>query len=114
MQVPLGVILKNENKGDDMVEIMSYLHQYVPVVKGTKSVHVPITGEEVQVPQASLHQILFGGDQLTAARARGAIRARVNSLSATARLDGIIPCAEDWHVKLNLPDVSCYYYMLGE
>lgn len=46
--------------------------------------------------------MLFGGDQLTSARARGAIRARVNSLSSIAHLDGLIPCAEDWHVKLNL------------
>ena len=61
------------------------------MVEGTKSVSVPVTGEEVQVPQASLHQILFGGDQLTTVRAREAIRARVNSLSAIARLDGIIP-----------------------
>lgn len=110
LQVPLGVILKNENRGDDMVEILSHMHRYVPVVQYTKSVRVPITGEEVQVSQASLHQILFGGDQLTSARARGAIRTRMNSLSPIARLGGLIPCAEDWHVKLNLLDVSCYYY----
>ena len=30
MQVPLGVLLKNENKGDEMVEIISHLHQYIP------------------------------------------------------------------------------------
>ena len=88
-----------------MVEIMSHLHQYIPVVEGTKNVHVPIPGEEVQVSQASLHPILFGGDQPTTARARGAIRARVNSLSAVTHLDGVIPCPEDWHVKLNLVDV---------
>ena len=84
------------------------------MVEGTKSVSVPVTGEEVQVPQASLHQILFGDGQLNAARARGAISARVNSLSGKAHLDGIITCAEDWHVKLNLLNVSSYYYMLGE
>ena len=61
IQVPLGVILKNENKGDEMVEILSQMHQYVPAVQYTKSVRVPITGEEVQVSQASLHQILSWG-----------------------------------------------------
>ena len=29
MQLPLVVILKNENKGDEMVDIMAHLHQYV-------------------------------------------------------------------------------------
>ena len=29
-QIPLGVILKNENKNDDMVEIMTEMHKYVP------------------------------------------------------------------------------------
>ena len=30
MQVPLGILLKNENKLDEMVEIMAHLQQYVP------------------------------------------------------------------------------------
>ena len=29
----------------------------------------------------------------------------MNSTSAASRLQGIIPCAEDWHVKLNFLDV---------
>ena len=98
--------MKNENKGDDMVEIMSHLHQYVPSVEYDKTVYVTGSGE-VEVSEVNLRKILFGGDQLTAARARGAKRARVNSLSGVTRLDGIIPCAEDWHIKLNLLDV-CY------
>ena len=32
-QIPLGVILKNENKNDDMVEIMTEMHKYVPTKK---------------------------------------------------------------------------------
>ena len=106
IQVPLGVLPKNENLGDDMVDIMLHLHQYVPLVDGTESVEVPVTNEKVQVPRASFRRIFLGGDQLTAARARGAIKSRVNSMSSAARLDGVIPCAEDWHVKLNFLDVS--------
>ena len=52
-----------------------------------------------------MRKILFGGDQLTAVRARSAVRAKINSTSAASRLQGIIPCAEDWHVKLNFLDV---------
>lgn len=106
MQVPLGVLLKNENKGDDMVDIMSHLHQYVPAVEYTNKVFIPSTGEIVEVQHAAYHKVLFGGDQLTATRARGAQKTRVNSISPLARLDGLIPCAEDWHAKVNLLGVS--------
>ena len=45
--------MKNENKEDDMVEIMSYLHQYVPCIQSTKDVHVQANGEVVSVSQAT-------------------------------------------------------------
>ena len=106
IQVPLGVLPKNENLGDDMVDILLHLHQYVPLVQTTKSVHVPVTEEEVDVSQASFRRILLGGDQLTTARARAAIRSRVNSVTSATRLDGLI----DWHSKLNLLDVSKLYH----
>lgn len=105
MQVPLGVLL-NENKGDEMVEILSHLHQYVPSYEYAKKAYPTTTGEL----QHHLMKILFGGDQLTVTQAR---RARVNSLSAVTRLEGIIPCAEDWHVKLNLLDGSFYGVFLS-
>ncbi len=89
-----------------MVDIMTHLHQYVPAVEYTNSVFIPSTGETVQVQHAAFHRVLFGGDQLTVARGRGAQKARVNSVSPQARLDGLIPCAEDWHTKLNLLGVS--------
>ncbi len=88
-----------------MVEIMTHLHQYVPSVEHSKTVHLD-TGEEVEVSQSYFKKVLFGGDQLTAARARGAKKARVNSLSASSRLDGIEPSAADFHVLLNMLDVS--------
>ena len=83
-----------------MVEIMYHIHKYVPLV---------ITEDDpstTEIPSRSLIQkVLFGGDQLTAARARGAQRAKVNSFIPTLRLDGIIPCAEDWHTKMNFLEV---------
>ena len=85
---------------------MLHLHEYVPPVQTTKQVFVPGIGEEVDVCQASVYPIFLGGDQLTAARARAAIKTRVNSLTCETRLDGLVPCAEDWHTKVNLLDVS--------
>lgn len=89
-----------------MVDIMSHLHQYVPVIEYMNDVHMPISRENVQVPQAIFHPILFGGGNLRAARARGARRARVNSLTPVTHLYGIIPCAEDWYAQLNLLDIT--------
>ncbi len=85
---------------------MSHLHQYVPSIEYKKTVQMMTTEETVEVPQASITKILLGGDQLTAARARGARRARANSLSPLIRLEGIEPTAADFHVLLNLLDVS--------
>ena len=36
----------------------------------------------------------------------------MNSVARTLRLDGLIPCAEDWHVKLNFLDVSILYLIV--
>ena len=85
-----------------MVEIMSHLHQYVPTVTYLENFSIQGMGVSVQVPRAILHKILFGGDQLTAARAQGAQRIRMNSTSPQEKLEGLIPCSEDWHTKLNL------------
>lgn len=104
--MPLGILLKNENKSDEMVEIMSHHHQYVPAHQYAEKVFVTGTEEEVEVSNVRLKKILFGGDQLTASRARSAKRARANSLSSITRLDGLEPNASDFHIQLNLLDVS--------
>ena len=50
--MPLGILLKNENKGDDMVDIMKVLHQYVPSVEYARNTYKTCVGEvEVHVPQ---------------------------------------------------------------
>ena len=97
--------MKNDNRGDDMVDIMAHLHQYVPVLEYSESVCVPNSDESVDMLKAVFHNIFIGGDQLTAARARGAKKVMANSVSPHVRLDGLNPCAEDWHTRLNLLDV---------
>ena len=71
--------MKNENKYSEMIDIMSCLHQYVPVVKATVT-----TGSAANEPKD--HPLLFGGDQLTAARARGCQELRINSDTTTGQL----------------------------
>lgn len=59
VQVPLGVILKNEQKHDEMIEILDHLHQYVPTVTTTKNVDAPGLSP-VCIPSDSFHHIAFG------------------------------------------------------
>ena len=47
-----------------------------------------------------VHPILFGGDQLTTARARGSSELRINSDTPKGRLEALTPVAEDWHTTM--------------
>ena len=90
-----------------MVDIMSHINQYVPFKSVNTQVNVPSTGESVTLAKVYMEKLLFGGDQLTVARARGAKKTRMNSTSAEKRFDGIIPCVENWHTKPVLLEVNC-------
>ncbi len=103
------MLLKDENKRDEMVDTMSHIHQYVPAVTSTEEITTS-TGETVQEENTVLHPILVGGDQLTVARARAAIKAKVNSQTALKQLSGIIPVIEDWHTKANFLGVRLEQY----
>ena len=63
VQTPLGLQMKNENKYSEMIDIMTCLHQYVPV--GEATVTTGSAANVVNKPKD--HPLLFGGDQLTAA-----------------------------------------------
>ncbi|KAL5474537.1 hypothetical protein EMCRGX_G026495 [Ephydatia muelleri] len=107
--VPLGIILKNENKIDEMTEILTDLHQYVPCVTQEESASLS-TGQVVTKKTEYMHRILIGGDQLTVARMRSAINIKNNSWTATGRLEGFIPVAEDWHTKAIYLDLIWRYF----
>ncbi len=47
-------------------------------------------------------EILFGGDQLTTARACGVKALRLGHETAHDRLDGLFPIVEDWHARVTL------------
>ena len=89
-----------------MIDIMTCLHQYVPVVEATVT-----TGSAANVVNKPKdHPLLFGGDQLTAARARGCQELRINSDTTTGQLKGLVPVAEDWHTVVTLLVVSMCAY----
>jgi len=89
-----------------MVDIMDKLQEYVPTVTRTEMFELPQTGEEFAVRADYFHHIIFGGDQLTSARVRGAQRLRSNSESPKGCLTGLAPVTEDWHAEVCLLAVS--------
>ena len=97
-----------------MVEIMLHMHKYVPTI--SKTIHLAVEGEtDTQVRADYFHTVLFGGDQLTVARARGAQNIRENSLYETEQLLGLLPVCEDWHARAGSPicksiNVKCRIY----
>jgi hypothetical protein len=108
MQVPLGILPLNENKTDEMVDIMKHVHSnYIPFQEHAEDKTIS-TGETVTVTKAKHHQILFGGDQLTAARMRSAQKARMNKDYPSDGLCGIVPVSEDWHIKANFLGVGMH------
>lgn len=108
--MPLGVNLHNENKVDEMSCIMDELHKYVPA----RDVHHHSTlpnGETEEETTEKLHQVLFGGDQLTVARARSAIGMRRTHDTNREKLQGLIPVVEDWHARVTLLQVCSHMFI---
>ena len=74
----MGIILQNEDTNDGMAGILTQLHQYVPQFAYLEERHVS-NGDVEKVEKATMHQILLGGDQLTAARAWSSVKGKLNS-----------------------------------
>lgn len=109
MQVPVGIIPKCETKHDEMISIMEKLQQYVPV--NTEEVQFDIPGVGTKKAYADwFHYTLFGGDMLTAKRARGSQHIRKNSTRGITRLERLKPVTEDWHAKVCLLGVCFMLY----
>lgn len=85
----MGVLTKSEQVGDDMIDIMTHIHKYVP-----------------KKANGTFSPIFFGGDQLTRERAGGALDARLQASDPLRRLEGVIPKVEDWHALV------CFYQVI--
>jgi len=64
MQVPLGVLLFNENKVDEMSKILDKLHKYVPAKAVQQVITLP-DGRVLTHDDYKLYYILLDGDQLS-------------------------------------------------
>ena len=53
------MLLHNETKGDEMIKIMSHVHQFVPVVEREKQVEI---NSKMTISQdcSKVHSVLFG------------------------------------------------------
>ena len=98
MQVPLGLVMKNESIGAEMIEIMQCIQErYVPC-------HVSKTENETK--KTIVQRVFFGGDNLTEERARNLQGAMSEADSDFDRLDGLITKNEDWHAIRYMYHVS--------
>eukprot|EP00794_Sanderia_malayensis_P017126 gene17124-18847_t len=85
IEIPLGLLMKNESIGSEMIEILEYVHEkYVPCNKGAKG-------------KTCTQKVFFGGDNLTEERARNLQGAMAEGDTDIDRLEGIITKNEDWH-----------------
>uniref|UniRef100_A0A1X7T239 Uncharacterized protein n=1 Tax=Amphimedon queenslandica TaxID=400682 RepID=A0A1X7T239_AMPQE len=92
-KITLGIDLYSENKDDQMCKITERHHKYVPKV--VKVVKVPLpNGEIEEIRELDTWNILFGGDQLIVARARGAISIRSEHDKPEEQLKGLEPVLE--------------------
>lgn len=82
-----------------MISILQHVQQYV---------HAKAVEQELSLPDQSIMSypeqyfavMLVGGDQATAAHARGAHKICSNSFKSEDRLDSLLPVAKDWHAKM--------------
>ena len=89
--MPLGVIFKNENLNEDMLDILKQFHSYLP-----------------RKPDCSYDSQLFAGDQLTVERAINVKASVANGYSPEDRLEGINLQLGDWHAAVKLLTVSMF------
>jgi len=92
-KVNLGVIFKDENLGEDMIDIVRELHGLVPVVNDAE-------GNEV------FDRIPVVGDQKTLERGVEAQFSVRNAFTKTRRLEGLFYQLADWHHENKFLGVS--------
>ena len=93
----MGVDLHDENKLDEMSKIMDHYMKYVPTIETKINLDLP-NGDSMVLD-----------DQVTAVRMRSTQALRDSHDNAIDRLEGLIPIVEDWHTRLTLMKVHCYF-----
>ena len=88
-KVKLGVWRKNEQRLEDMQEIVKILHTYVP----------GHNNDEDQDPRLKPVTTLSGGDYLTFERHKKAQELQADGRTPSDRLEGLMPKMEDFHAQ---------------
>ena len=88
----------------DMIDNMKFQHQYVPAVEYEERTRCDEISDVI-VKDAVMYPLLFGGDQLSVARQRTALKVMSNAETPALRMEGLIPTIEDWHTKLTFLEV---------
>ena len=88
----------NENKADEVADIMEHLQQYVPSKRTTELFQVS-DSKEVELEIDHFCHVLFGGDHLTVTCAQGLQTVLGDSHNGFNCLEGLVPVVEDWHAK---------------
>ncbi|XP_064385649.1 uncharacterized protein LOC135334421 isoform X3 [Halichondria panicea] len=104
--VPLSVLLLNENKLEEMSQILKHYMELVPALSCEGKFTLG-NGTTITFDDTRLWEVLFGGDQLTVARIRGTQTLRDTEESPGDRLEGIIPVVEDWHTRMTFLRECC-------
>ncbi|KAK3737425.1 hypothetical protein QZH41_016901 [Actinostola sp. cb2023] len=92
-KIPLGVILKNENKSEEMLDILTQIQGYSTIIPNA-------SGEMKYKPTPVI------GDQLTVERGVNIIEAVQNSYTSEEKLEGIHMEIADWHAVVTFLNVS--------
>ncbi len=82
---------------------MKFMPSMFPLYRQKEVVLSPMAIPEHD--NTSFYKRLFGGDQLTVVRARGAIELHSLHAKAVDHLEGVMPVVEDWHVRMTLMKV---------
>ena len=88
----MGVLFKNENLTEDMIDILRHFQGYLP--------YTTVDGEKKFVTQ------LCTGDKLSVERAVNAIHSVGNGYTAEDRLEGFNMQLGDWHTGVKILEVS--------
>ena len=96
-QLPMGVLFKNENTTEDIIDILRHFQSYLPFYTAN--------GQKKFVNQ------LCVGDQLSIERAVNAIHSVSNGYTAEDRLEGFNLQLGDWHTGLKILEVCMYVHV---
>ena len=92
----MGVLFKNENETEDMIEVLKKFQPYLPSTS--------VNGVKKNVTQ------ICAGDQLSVERAVNAIHSVSNGYTVDDRLEGFNIQLGDWHTGVKILEVIASFF----